>query len=422
MDISLSSFGPWVTGLIVAGITLIVLRIAGVVRYVPNDKTAVVEKMWSFRGSIESGLIALQGEAGFQPQVLRGGFKVFFPFQYKLHMGPLVTIEQGKIGYVFARDGGALPPSQTLASNETAADFQDVRAFLAAGGQRGPQRKILREGTYAINLAQFVVITHERALGIDIENSKLELFEKARVLLEERQGFEPVVIKDEDDKVGIVVVHDGPGLASGQIIAPIVGDNPSDKARFHNNFQEPETFLRAGGFRGRQYQTLVEGTYFINRLFATVERINKTTIDVGFVGVVVSYTGAKGEDTSGKDYTHGELVKEGQRGVWETPLLPGKYAFNTFAGNVIKVPTTNFILKWQQGQFGEHKFDQNLAEVTLITKDAFEPSLPLSVVVSIDYRKAPHVVQRFGDIKKLVEQTLDPWSPPISRTSPRPRR
>jgi len=46
--------------------------------------------------------------------------------------------------------------------------------------------------------------------------------------------------------------------------------------------------------------------------------------------------------------------------------------------------------------------------VSLITKDAFEPWLPLSVVVHIDYRKAPLVVQRFGDIKRLVEQTLDP--------------
>ena len=55
-----------------------------------------------------------------------------------------------------------------------------------------------------------------------------------------------------------------------------------------------------------------------------------------------------------------------------------------------------------------HRYDENLSEVALITKDAFEPSLPLSVVVYIDYRKAPLVVQRFGDIKRLVEQTLDP--------------
>jgi hypothetical protein len=40
-----------------------------------------------------------------------------------------------------------------------------------------------------------------------------------------------------------------------------------------------------------------------------------------------------------------------------------------------------------------------LSEVSLITKDAFEPTLPLSVVVHIDYKKAPLVVQRFGDIK-----------------------
>ncbi|MGL5150913.1 MAG: SPFH domain-containing protein, partial [Clostridium sp.] len=40
--------------------------------------------------------------------------------------------------------------------------------------------------------------------------------------------------------------------------------------------------------------------------------------------------------------------------------------------------------------------------------DAFEPSLPLSVVFHIDYRKAPLVIQRFGDLKMLVDQTLDP--------------
>src|SRR6202012_3096512 len=93
---------------------------------------------------------------------------------------------------------------------------------------------------------------------------------------------------------------------------------------------------------------------------------------------------------------------------WREPLLPGKYAFNTFAGRIAMVPTTNFILKWEAATAGSHRFDENLAEVSLITRDAFEPTLPVSVVVHIDYRKAPLVIQRFGDIKKLVEQTLDP--------------
>jgi uncharacterized membrane protein YqiK len=131
-------------------------------------------------------------------------------------------------------------------------------------------------------------------------------------------------------------------------------------------------------------------------------------IEVGTVGVVISYTGAIGADLSGADYKHGELVHKGQRGVWSEPLLPGKYAFNTYAGKVVPVPTTNFILKWNRAEVGSHRYDENLSEVLLITKDAFEPSLPLSVVVHIDYRKAPLVIQRFGDIKRLVEQTLDP--------------
>jgi uncharacterized membrane protein YqiK len=330
------------------------------------------------------------------------------PIQYDVHIVPLVTIPQGKIGYVYARDGQMLPSSQVLGSNSVATDFQDVTEFLQKGGQRGPQRKIVREGMYALNLAQFVVITEERLYYLPLEKGEEEVFQRMAKVLREREGFAPVVIKGTDDNIGIVTVHDGPSLPPGQIIAPTVGEDASIRETYHNSFQDPERFLAAGGLRGRQLQVLVEGTYYINRLFATVEMVPKTVVEVGNVGVVVSYTGEAGADVSGAEYKHGELVLKGTRGVWSEGLLPGKYAFNTYAGKCIMVPTTNFILKWTRGETGSHKYDENLSEVALITKDAFEPSLPLSVVVHIDYRKAPLVIQRFGDIKKLVEQTLDP--------------
>jgi uncharacterized membrane protein YqiK len=378
------------------------------VRYVGNNRVAIIEKLWSRGGSIPGGLIAMNGEAGYQPTVLRGGYHFFFPFQYRVHAQPLVTIPQGQIGYIFARDGAPLGPTQTLASNLRTAEFLDVRRFLEEGGQKGPQRTILREGTYAINLAQFVIITRDHIYGLMLEANDYELFNNMQSVIAERTGFDTVVIRDATDQIGVVTVHDGPALTADQIIAPEVGTDQSDEATFHNSFQDPEKFIAAGGRRGRQLQVLVEGSYFINRLFATVEMVAKTVIEVGHVGVVISYTGDSGADTSGEDYRHGELVDRGTRGVWSAPLLPGKYAFNTYAGKVLIVPTTNFILKWDQAMTGQHKFDENLSEVTLITKDAFEPTLPLSVVVHIDYRKAPLVVQRFGDIKKLVEQTLDP--------------
>jgi uncharacterized membrane protein YqiK len=330
------------------------------------------------------------------------------PVQYVVHAAPLVTIPQGKIGYIFARDGKLLDSTQTLASNVDVSDFQDVEGFLQNGGQRGPQRRVLREGTYAINLVQFIVLTDGRVYSLPLSREDMDVIQKMANVIAERNGFVPVIIKDTDDKIGIATVHDGPSLGQGEIIAPVVGDDPKDADTYHNKFQDPDKFLRAGGFRGRQLQVLVEGTYYVNRLFATVEMIQKTIIEVGNVGVVVSYTGETGEDLSGLDYRHGELVTRGKRGVWEEALLPGKYAFNTYAGKVVSVPTTNFILKWISSQTGSHHFDENLTEVSLITKDAFEPSLPLSVVVHIDYKKAPLVIQRFGDIKRLVEQTLDP--------------
>ena len=389
-------------------VLVVLFRASRIVCYVGNNRVAIVEKLWSGSGSVESGLIALKGEAGYQPDVLRGGFHFFFPFQYRIHSQPLVTIPQGQIGYVFARDGAPLGQTQTLASNAQTADFLDVRNFLAAGGQKGPQRAILREGTYAVNTAQFVVVTRDQVYGLMLERADTDLFNQMHDLIEERAGFVAVVIKDAVDEIGIVTVHDGPALSANQIIAPEVGIDQSASATFHNSFQDPEKFISAGGRRGRQLQVLVEGSYFINRLFATVEMVAKTVIEVGHVGVVISYTGEDTGDTSGEEYRHGELVARGSRGVWSEPLLPGKYAFNTYAGKILIVPTTNFILKWEQEAVGQHKFDENLCEVSLITRDAFEPTLPLSVVVHIDYRKAPLVVQRFGDIKKLVEQTLDP--------------
>jgi uncharacterized membrane protein YqiK len=408
MDSSWLSANPGLFLSVLLGTVFALILLSKWIRYIPNNRVGIVEKLISGKGSVKTGLIALSGEAGFQPSLLRGGWHFLTPFQYRIHKMPMVTIPQGKIGYVFARDGKDLPPSQALASNARGADFQDLMGFIQGGGEKGPQRQILREGMYAINLVQFVVLTEDQVYYLPLDKSEIETFQKMSAIIAERGGWRPVIIRGADDSVGIVTVHDGPSLASGEIIASTVGEDPHQSTTYHNNFQDADKFLVAGGQRGRQYQVLVEGTYYINRLFATVELIPKTVVEVGTVGVVVSYTGALGDDISGSEYRHGELVTPGSRGVWSDPLLPGKYAFNTYAGKVLMVPTTNFILKWTKGEVGSHNYDENLSEVSLITKDAFEPSLPLSVVVHIDYRKAPLVIQRFGDIKKLVEQTLDP--------------
>jgi uncharacterized membrane protein YqiK len=417
-------------GIVVLAVAvLFVLEVVLGWRYIPNNRVGIIEKIWSPKGSVPEGrIIALNGEAGFQDRILRGGIHfMLWRWQYRVHRVPLVTIPQGKIGYVYARDGEPLEPSQTLARVVECNNFQDADAFLGVGksepaGQRGRQRAILREGVYAINLALFVVITEDAVYRLEFQGQReLETLTNWQNQLREVDGFSPVVIggamqapdpiypdrKMTIDSIGIVTVQDGPSLSPGEIIAPAVGNDRNDP-NYHNNYQDPEAFLRAGGRRGRQYVPLTDGTYFINRWFATIEMIPKMLVPVGYVGVVVSYHGRVGRDLSGDTFRHGERVAEGERGVWERPLGPGKYPFNTYAGTIILVPTTNFVLHWITGKSEAHRYDESLRSIDLVTKDAYEPLLPLSVVVHIDYQKAPAVIQRFGDIKKLITQTLDP--------------
>ena len=73
MTINVEQFIPyayWLAGLVLA---FVILRIANVFRYIPNNQVGIVEKLWSTRGSIDGGFIALNGEAGYEPNVLRGG-------------------------------------------------------------------------------------------------------------------------------------------------------------------------------------------------------------------------------------------------------------------------------------------------------------------------------------------------------------
>jgi predicted Zn finger-like uncharacterized protein len=497
---------PAHSGLVVLG-SLAGLFVAGLIAfwltttYIPNNYVGVVEKLWSRLGSVTEGsIIALEGEAGYQADVLRGGLHFgLWRWQYRIHKVRLVTIPQGKIGYVYARDGEPLQPSQTLSRVVGCNNFQDARAFLIVSeesgrGQRGRQRAIIREGVYAINPALFIVISEDAVFRLPQQESReVETLINYQRELSRIDGFNPVVVgaplrsaelgddgeggsrkkrsrqaKVEEasddvtvqcpscqsrfpvppsdnvgesrtvkcpscgkavriygavipdasapldieaplgvDTIAIVTVHDGPSLTPGEIIAPAVGNDLTDP-NYHNNYQDPEAFLRAGGRRGRQYVTLTDGTYFINRWFATIEMIPKTVVPIGYVGVVVSYYGRVGRDTSGEAFRHGERVAEGERGVWERPLGPGKYPFNTYAGQIVLVPTTNFVLHWITGRSETHRYDESLRSIDLVTKDAYEPLLPLSVVVHIDYQKAPGVIQRFGDVKKLITQTLDP--------------
>jgi hypothetical protein len=58
------------------------------------------------------------------------------------------------------------------------------------------------------------------------------------------------------------------------------------------------------------------------------------------------------------------------------------YVYGGMRGRQLQVLVegTYIILKWNHSQTGAHRLDENLSEISLIAKEAFEPSLPLSAV------------------------------------------
>ena len=97
-----------ITTLGVGGVLVVVVAVKLAIiawltlRFIPNHCVGVVEKLWSLKGSVPAGrILAQNGEAGFQADLLRGGLHFgYWRWQYRVHLCPLVTVPQGKIGYV----------------------------------------------------------------------------------------------------------------------------------------------------------------------------------------------------------------------------------------------------------------------------------------------------------------------------------
>ena len=201
------------------------------------------------------------------------------------------------------------------------------------------------------------------------------------------------------DRVGIVTTLDGRPIPAGDLAGPVVPG--------HDSFQRGQAFIDAGGCRGLQEQVLLSGSWNLNPWFVQVEQVPLTEIPIGYVGVVVSYVGGEHLDVSGDDFTHGDLVERGRKGVWVEPLLPGKHPLNTRVMKVELVPTTNIVLNWAQ-RTEAHHYDERLSSITVRSKDGFSFSLDVSQIIHIGMKNAPRVISRVGSMQNLVDHVLQP--------------
>src|SRR5262249_53297128 len=115
----------------------------------------------------EGNVVAMNGEAGFQEQLLMPGLRFKLWPIYGLIKYPWVQVPAGQIGVVIAQVGAPLPVGAKSAVYQDAfGDFGNVQTFLENGGQKGVQRPVLPPGTLApIHPVAFMVITADAVFG-----------------------------------------------------------------------------------------------------------------------------------------------------------------------------------------------------------------------------------------------------------------
>ncbi|MCC5639378.1 flotillin family protein [Nostoc sp. CHAB 5844] len=377
---------PWgvIPVVVVGGIVIFVPLFFGGLVVIGEREVGVVVKKFALsgRGLPAGRLIALNGEAGLQADTLAPGWHWgYWPWQYSVRKESVVVVPQGEIALIVAADGASNPPERILGKIVDCDNFQDARKFLTHGGEKGRQMGFLTAGTYRINTALFRVIMAANAKNNDMHAEQLRVYSVA------------------SDKVGIVTTLDGLPIPAGEIAGPMI---PA-----HDNFQNGQKFLDAGGRRGLQEQILLSGSWNLNPWFVQVEQVPMTEIPIGYVGVVISFVGQSQEDVSGAAFTHGNLVNSGHKGVWIEPLYPGKHPINSRIMKIELVPTTNIVLNWSS-RTERHSYDAHLASLTVRSRDGFAFDLEVAQIIHVGALDAPKVISRVGSMQNLVDHVLEP--------------
>lgn len=379
----LSMLGIGAVVVFVAGILLFVFvpNVRGGKVEISENEVGLVYKKFAInplrRNLKKSQLIAGRGEPGYQAYTLATGRHYgYWRWQYSIERVPLTVIPPGRIGLVVAEDGQTRLPHQLLGRAVDCQDFQDGQAFLQNSGQKGRQLHILPGGAYRINTKLFTVITPENAAqhGLTVQN------------------LTPYIV--EEGKIGIVHTMGGAPLPAGEIAGPIIAE--------HDNFQNPQAFLDAGGCRGLQEEYLSPGSYRLNPWFVKVKQISLTRIPPGTVGVVISHVGKTPE-------TSGILVEPGYKGIWKTPLYTGRHPINGEIVDVALVPTNPIALDWSNKPKDANNYDANLRPLRVRSKDGFEFEIEVTQVIRIDAIEAPKMIASIGvprtDEANLAETT-----------------
>ena len=413
------------TVLIVVGVAVLIVVLA-LLRSLHSIGAAEVGLVTKRLGKRLGGdqLVALNGEAGYQAELLMPGLRFKLWPLFGVERYPWVQVAPDHVGLVIAQVGQSLPTgAKSAVYKDEFGGFSDLRAFLANGGERGVQRPVLPPGSTApIHPVGFVVITSDRTFGKMIS----EASESAIAQVDE-SALKVMHITPQGDRdvVGVVTTLEGP--PSGDIASRIggfsdvtamedsaTGSSPIQiiqavlraKNGLHDNYQDYQRFLDSGGCIGLQHDPLLYGSYLLNPFLVKVELREMLVVRQGEVAVIKSYVGLPTEDTSGTEFKFGSIVQPGHQGIWSEPLRTGKYTLNPRIYEAEIVPTSILTLNWSHATSDAHSLDARLSPIDAKSKEAFTFSIDLQVQIHVPDTRAPKVISMVGTMQNLVNEVL----------------
>jgi len=402
---------------------------------IDEDEVGLVSKNIAIKKLSGDNPIAFNGEAGYQAELLMPGLRFKLWPIFSVEKRPWVQVPAGQIGVIISQIGEPLPiGAKSGIYKPVFGDYRDLSSFIQNNGQKGIQRPVLSPGTIIpLHPVAFLVVTADRVFGVPMSKDvRVGLQNGERFGLKsdffKLQVIEPQKSNDGSvvDMVGIVTTLEGPPLPAGDIASRLDGFSDilekenseaitdaalieqllGSKNNQHNNYQDYQLFLNAGGTMGLQHDPLMYGAYALNPFLVRVEQVPMLVVQQGQVAVVKSYVGLPTVDTSGENFKFGSLVRPGHRGIWGEPLRTGKYPLNPRCYQVEKVPTCILTLNWADANSKAHNLDANLKSIGAKSKEGFEFMIDLQVQIHVPDTKAPKVISMVGTMLNLVSEVL----------------
>ena len=400
---------------------VIVVFVLPSIRIIGPTEVGLVTKRFSFRRLPDDNPIAFRHEAGYQADLLMPGWRIQVLGRLAVEKFPWVQVRAGEIGVVVAQAGKALPVGAKSAESMSPLNMiTDLRTWLHAGGQKGVQRPVLPPGSLMpVHPVGFLVITRERVYGLPVAKQFQRLQSYGKLSFQafglEEDQLKVTVITPRSargggvvDTCGIITTLEGPPLQEGAIasrlgefddIKHLEAGNANDqtliecliglKSVQHNNYQDFDAFLKAGGRIGLQHDPLLYGAYLLNPFLVRVEEVPMLVVNQGEVAVIKAYVGLPTEDMSGAAFKFGSIVRPGHRGIWGEPLRTGKYAINPRCYEAEHVPTAILSLNWSQEVSQAHKLDERLSQIVAKSREGFVFTLELVVQIHVPDTTAP---------------------------------